>query len=379
MPADNLNSRIALLAQKWRMNQLSPEEKTELEQWYAGFDDSLLEEDSGGSVDELRQRLYLSILQKAEIPDRHRIGRRWKIGYAAAAILLVISAAVWLRVHQHPNERIARSVGQDIAPGGNRAILTLAGGRQIVLAAVQRGKVAEQEGAVIEKTADGTIRYDAVGTSGETLYNTIATPRGGQYAVMLADGTKVILNAASVLRYPAAFAGGYRKVELSGEAWFEVARDKEHPFIVMAGGQQVDVLGTSFNLNAYEDEPGITTTLLTGSVRISDSITRRSGLLRPGQQSILNNHNLSFMDADTKEATAWKDGYFVFQSEDISSIMRKIARWYDVNVIFTGPKPTDQFNGSIQRYVNVSQVLRKLAFTNKVHFTIEGRQIEVSR
>jgi ferric-dicitrate binding protein FerR (iron transport regulator) len=147
----------------------------------------------------------------------------------------------------------------------------------------------------------------------------------------------------------------------------------------MAGGQQVDVLGTSFNLNAYEDEPGITTTLLTGSVRISDSITRRSGLLRPGQQSILNTHNLSFRDADTKEATAWKDGYFVFQSEDISSIMRKIARWYDVDVVFTGPKPTDQFNGSIQRYVNVSQVLRKLAFTNKVHFTVEGRKIEVSR
>jgi ferric-dicitrate binding protein FerR (iron transport regulator) len=314
-----------------------------------------------------------------EIPDRHRIGRRWKMGYAAASILLVISAVVWLRVHHHTNERIARSVEQDIAPGGNKAILTLAGGQQIVLADVQRGKVAEQEGAAIEKTADGTIRYDAVGTPGAIPYNTISTPRGGQYAVMLADGTKVILNAASVLRYPATFAGGDRKVELSGEAWFEVARDKGHPFIVMAGGQQVDVLGTSFNLNAYEDEPDITTTLVTGSVRISDSITRRSGLLRPGQQSILKNHNLSFMDADTKEATAWKDGYFVFQSEDISSIMRKIARWYDVNVVFTGPKPTDLFNGSIQRYVNVSQVLRKLAFTSKVHFTVEGRKIEVSR
>ncbi|HXO74380.1 MAG TPA: FecR domain-containing protein, partial [Puia sp.] len=282
--------------------------------------------------------------------------------------------------------------------GGNRAILTLANGSLIVLDSARTGQLAQQQNTAIEKTGEGRIRFvanngdgapagAAVGksaaatkpTADEALYNSISTPRGGQYGVTLADGTRVILNAESSLRFPTAFTGNDRSVRLSGEAWFEIAPDKSHPFIVTSGDQDIKVLGTQFNLNAYDDEPFIKTTLQSGSVVISSRSTHQSHSLSPGQQSILTGTNLSISEADIEEATAWKNGYFMFESEGISTIMRKIARWYDVEIRFDGPPPPDKFNGSVQRFVNVSQVLKKLELTNKVHFTIEGRTISVHK
>jgi ferric-dicitrate binding protein FerR (iron transport regulator) len=399
MPEKKINHRIEELVLKWRSGQLTAPEKAELDQWYSGFDDSLLIEDSTVSIDDLRERIYLSILEKTVIetstassyPDAipleltdHPRTRLWPRLAAAAAIIIVLSGAVCLLIRRFPTPEIAKTPVHDVAPGGNKAILTLANGSHIALDSAQKGLLTQQQDAVIEKTADGSIRYAtangiSASPAGAPQYNIISTPRGGQYAVTLSDGTRVMLNAASSLRYPAVFTGKDRHVELSGEAWFDIARDKQHPFIVTSGDQDIQVLGTQFNLNAYDDEPGIKTTLLTGSVIVSNRSTHRSHSLSPGQQSLLTATNLSISTADTEEATAWKNGYFMFESKDIASIMRTVARWYDVDVKFDGPQPTDKFNGTVQRLVNVSQVLRKLELTNKVHFNIEGRTIMVSK
>jgi transmembrane sensor len=397
MPENKVNPRIAELALKWSTRQLTPEEQAELDAWYAAFDDTLLEGSSPESADQLRQRIYSVLLEKAGIsvpepqaeiyewPEPSR--RLWPRYVAAAAILLLISAT-WLLLRSRNDLPIAQSQSHDVPPGGNKAILTLAGGQEIVLSDAQNGQLARQQGAAIEKTADGAIRYNAGSDTGQNraggniasmVFNTVTTPRGGQYAVTLSDGTKVVLNASSSIKYPAVFTGDNRTVQLTGEAWFDVAKDKQHPFLVSTPKQDLEVLGTEFNINAYYDEPGTKTTLLAGSVKIMDHTHQRSGILKPGQQSNLDDSNLSFTEADTEEAIAWKNGYFMFESEDISSIMRKVARWYDVDIVYEGPRPADQFNGTVQRLVSVSQVLKKLELTNKVHFTIEGRTIKVRR
>jgi len=392
MPGKKIDPRIEQLVLKLNSGQLTEAEKPELEQWYASFEDSLLIEDEGEGIDELRQRLYSSILKKANIeaagtaPETvimYPATRRWLRVAAAAAIIVSLAGVGYLVTRRSTTPDIAKAQIHDVAPGGNKAILTLADGKQIILDSARTGQVAKEQNTAIEKTGDGNIRYMPAGTganpSTTSSYNTISTPRGGRYAITLADGTKVILNAASSLRFPTAFTGNDRSVRLSGEAWFEITPDKLHPFIVTSGDQDLKVLGTSFNLNAYEDEPSIITTLLNGSVIVSSRIAHQSHSLSPGQQSILTGAKLSISEADIEEATAWKNGYFMFESEGISTIMRKIARWYDVDIKFDGPPPTDKFNGSIQRFVNVSQVLNKLALTNKVHFTIEGRTIIVHK
>lgn len=417
MPEKKIDHRIEELVLKWKFGHLSATEKAELDLWYASFDDALLIEDSTGSADELMQRLYLSILEKAAIetpvpslyPDTTPAKmiedsgiRVWPRVAAAAAIILVLSGAIYLITRKSQTPAVAKTQVHDFAPGGNKAILTLANGNQIILDSARTGQLAQEQNSAVEKIDGGTIRYTATNSTGAnsgkaagganpatangtspaaaaSLYNSISTPRGGQYAVTLSDGTKVVLNAASSMRYPTVFTGNDRSVRLSGEAWFEIAPDKLHPFIIVSGDQEVKVLGTQFNLNAYEDEPSVKTTLLTGSVRVYSRSTRQSYSLSPGQQSILTGTNLSISEADIEEATAWKNGYFMFESEAIGSIMRKIARWYDVDIKFDGPLPTDKFNGTVQRFVNVSQVLKKLELTNKVHFNIEGRTIMVRK
>ncbi|MBS1601057.1 MAG: FecR domain-containing protein [Bacteroidetes bacterium] len=388
---ENIHSRLQELARKWRDKQLTEDERTELEQLYAGFDDSLLVADSPETPEELQQRLYTAILEKADMPVytlQPAYRRLWPRIAVAASLLIFTSAGGWYLLSRHSKQQPSTAT-TGIVAGANKAVLTLAGGQTITLSDAANGRLAVQENTSIEKTADGAIRYaaDTPGknsqphtTSLTPLYNTLSTPRGGQYAITLSDGTKIILNAASTLSYPTAFTGNNRTVRLSGEAWFEVAPDNQHPFFVNTKDQQVEVLGTQFNIDAYDNEPSTRTTLIAGSVKVSGSTIRQSRLLQPGQQTILDSHQLQLVrDADIEEATAWKNGYFLFQSEDIQSIMRKISRWYDVDVRFDGPQTTEKFNGSVQRLANVSEILKKLELTNKVHFNIVGRTIIVRK
>jgi len=298
---------------------------------------------------------------------------------AAASILLIVAAATFFLFHQKTDT----SVNQDIDPGSYKAVLTLADGRKIALSDVTNGKLAVQAGIEITKTADGQLIYQVKQAEHKTadaaLFNTISTPRGGQYQINLPDGTKIWLNAESKLKYPANFANlKQRKVELIGEAYFEVAKNKTLPFIVSSKQQEVEVLGTHFNINTYDNELVVKTTLLEGSVLVrtsSNAIVNK--VLKPGEQSVLKSGQILVNSIDTQSEIAWKEGNFNFEDENIQSIMRKLERWYDIQVTYKGTITTNTFGGKISIHRPLSKALKLLESTGDVHFKIEGRRITV--
>ncbi|HTM97850.1 MAG TPA: FecR domain-containing protein, partial [Pedobacter sp.] len=252
------------------------------------------------------------------------------------------------------------------------ATLTLADGKSIILGDAQNGKLADQEGGSVFKTANGELVYNAENDRGEKIVQNLLTiPRGGYYTLTLADGTKVWLNAASSLKYPTDFVGNERVVELVGEGYFEVAKRKNQPFKVVTNQQVVEVLGTHFNVNAYDDENVTSTTLLEGSVKVAGRV------LKPGQQASLKNGHISINEVDTEEAVAWVNNNFNFNNEDLGSIMRKISRWYDVEVVCPNDLEQLEFIGKVSRTKNIKDVINIIEETNAVHLKIEGRRITV--
>jgi ferric-dicitrate binding protein FerR (iron transport regulator) len=299
---------------------------------------------------------------------------------AAAAIVLVLSATVFFLLQKKSSDLAERAqkvkVVHDIAPGGDKALLTLADGRQIVLDTATNGMLAQQGGIKVIKIG-GQLSYDHEGNPAQVLYNTVTTPRGGQYQLELADGSKVWLNAASSLRFPTAFAGKDRTVELTGEGYFEVAHDASKPFHVKVNDMDVQVLGTHFNINSYSDEPSVKTTLLEGRVMVKKK--EKFVYLNPGQQAILEpaNDNINVAnDVDVEEVVAWKNGRFLFTNAQIETIMRQVARWYDVDVVYE-KKINETFSGELPRSKNVSELLKMLEATGSVDFEISGKQIIV--
>ncbi|SMD02137.1 FecR domain-containing protein [Pedobacter africanus] len=310
---------------------------------------------------------------------------RWA---AAAVILITLSVGGWLYFSGGPDRGSDKArYANDVPPGGNDAILTLADGSEISLTDAGRGKLLETAGVSIVKLADGQLVYTANAEPENTAtptYNTITTPRGGQYQVNLPDGSKVWLNAASSIKFPTSFAQQKeRRIELSGEAYFEVAKNKKQPFKVLTSSaekdrnQEIEVLGTHFNVNAYNDEPETKSTLLEGSVRVSVPVSGAVVQLVPGQQSVMKNGLLQTVNVDTEEAVAWKNGNFIFAGEGIESIMRKISRWYNVEVVYQGKIQPNNYIGTVSRFSDVSEVLGILELTKAVHFKIEGRRITV--
>ena len=267
-----------------------------------------------------------------------------------------------------------------ITPGRNRAVLTLANGKKLDLDDTQTGIISRQGASIVSKSADGKLAY---GNNTDTrdknavTYNTIETPRGGQYQLTLADGTEVWLNAGSSLKYPTTFTGKERKVELTGEAYFEVAKNKEKPFSVALNGMEVEVLGTHFNVMAYNDENTIETTLLEGSVKLTKDGS--STMLIPNQKGVLNSgaSNFRVHVVNTENVIAWKNGFFKFDDENIETIMRKVARWYDVDVSYKGNLKRQNFGGKVPRFKDISQLLTTLELTGTIHFKIDGRRITV--
>ncbi|OQP63898.1 hypothetical protein A3860_23490 [Niastella vici] len=299
----------------------------------------------------------------------------------AAAVLLILATAggYWLSKKRRESPLLSDNkplIKHDLPPGGNKAILELADGSSIVLDSASNGTLSRQGATEISKK-DGMLAYNQAGKKqGEILFNTIKTPRGGQYQLKLADGTKVWLNAASSLRFPAAFSGNVRKVELTGEAYFEVAKNAKMPFIVQEGGMSVQVLGTHFNVNGYDDEDAVRTTLLEGSVKVSKG--GASVMLKPGEQtSVSHTSQLSQpIPVQTDEVMAWKNGLFYFNGENIAVIMRQLARWYDFDVTYEKPVK-EKFYVKINRNTNVSNVFKILETTGGAHFKIEGKKITV--
>ncbi|GAO42724.1 FecR family protein [Flavihumibacter petaseus] len=311
----------------------------------------------------------------------------WRVA-AAAIILITIGSFWWLNQRQQTIPAATppitiKEAEKEIQPGGDRAILTLADGSQILLDSSADGKLATQGNSEVVKLANGQLAYKGTGRiSNVVLYNTMSTPRGGQYRLILPDGSKVWLNATSSIRYPTSFEGGVRKVEITGEAYFEVAKDALHPFSVAVhrnngNAQEVEVLGTHFNINAYNDESTTNTTLLEGSVKVKT--TAGNALLLPDQQAQLDENGKLKINSSVNiaEVMAWKDGYFIFREADIKTIMRQVMRWYDVEVKYEGDIPARYFTADISMNKTLQGVLKILELSN-IHFRLEGRTIIVT-
>jgi len=328
---------------------------------------------------------------------------------AAAASVLVL-ASIFLFRHRVAAPPVVAKAPAIILPAGTKATLTLANGSRIVLDSAANGSLAQQGATRVIKLDDGRLAYQAVvggvdegggrggddsrsgidaragagGVDGEDpiLYNEISTPRGGFYQLVLSDGTKVWLDVASSLRFPTAFKGKERSVELTGEAYFEIAPKADQPFFVTTNGMKVAALGTAFNVMGYQDEDAVRITLVNGLIKVARG--KDFKLAKPGQQvswfrsgGVNGGSGLVLSEPDLQQVLAWKQGEFRFDGLPISAIMRQIARWYDVEVDCKGPQRPNQFSGVIPRKKDVGELLTVLEQTDEVHFTVEGRNITV--
>jgi transmembrane sensor len=384
------SEEMLALAEKWIAGTITPAEKTRLFEWYDRFDDTELtiEGQEATAFGRLKQEMLQDIRHRIKPPARVR--RLTRVSVAAAALLLLIPGA-WLVLHSRTATRLAAATPvkntsrtNDIAPGSNKAILTLADGSTVTLDSAGPGKVTKQGNVEVVKHGDGQLQYASAGnTPPETIaYNELSTPRGGQYRLKLQDGTNVWLNASSSIRYPTAFVGKERKVQITGEAYFEVAKNADMPFRVTVldpapGGKntEIEVLGTGFNVNAYQDEAGQRTTLIEGSVKVTSGAGAVT--LKPSEQAVSSGNQLKMMQLENTEQTiAWKNGYFEFENADIPAIMRQISRWYDVDVEYQGKASDDRFSGRFSRNVSLAVVLQIL-HTSGVELLADDKKIVI--
>ncbi|MBE9600766.1 FecR family protein [Pedobacter sp. MC2016-24] len=346
--------------------------------------DEVLAEDK--SVLQIRneQEILTNILSHS-LP-RPKKSLTYKYIFAAACSLIILAAGLFFFNQEFSLPQHQVTVSHRIVPGKNSATLTLANGKKIVLSDAANGELAKEAGVKISKSADGQIIYEIIGSaSNSDQVNVLSTANGETYRIRLPDQSEVWLNAASTIKYPVSFQKyATRKVELLGEAYFEIAKDKKHPFVVESKGQRVEVLGTHFNVSAYPNENNVKTTLIEGrvnvqSVSLTGALEMEQAILKPGEQSVLSNQGLDVRKADLEEAIAWKMGFFKFQDENIESIMRKVARWYDVEVIYKGDIPQSGLEGTLSRYKDITQLLDMLQSTGLVKFSISKNKIIVSK
>lgn len=381
-----------ILFKKYQAGQCTPEERKMVEHWLTfgearKFD--LSESELNEDLEDLQYRLR-------DITDVKRPLWPRRIAVAASLVFCLGIAAYFYHTASRPDPPANQmTVQQDIAGGGNKAILTLANGSKISITDAASGELVKQAGVIISKTADGELIYQVIGksksaTNNALAYNTIETPRGGQHQVILPDGSKVWLNAASSIRFPEIFANtNERRVELKGEAYFEVAKDKTRPFIVKTAQQQIEVLGTHFNVNSYADEQKSVTTLLEGSVKVAPIgtlngmadkvLTHLSAIISPGQQASAADHKLKVSVADVDQAMDWKNGDFIFKKESLSGIMRRVSRWYDVTVEYDrGIDLNQTFSGVVSRSKNISEVLKIMQSAGQLKFNVTERKVTVT-
>lgn len=387
-------AHLKALLQRYLDNSLPPEELKDLiaqlqqDTHQDTFLQALEQALAGGayatSTDTSRKDvIFRNILQKAAEQEGtavlQPVKRRtslWRAAVAAVVIMLAGVAAYFVAGHRLTNHHPALA-HQDVLPGGNKATLLLADGRYVPLDSTDKGMLARQGNATVSQTGGGQLAYDGAGASDKDIvYNSVFTPRGGQFRIVLPDGTKVWLNAASSLRFPTTFPANERRVEVSGEAYFEVARRESCPFKVTARGAEVTVLGTHFNVNAYMDEATVNTTLLEGSVLVTHQ--DHTVTLKPGQQAQVKDDIRILEQIDTDALMAWKSGRFSCNDIPLENIMRQISRWYDVQVVFKD-NITDTYSIEISRDVPLSKLLRFLELSGGVHFEVNKKTIIVKK
>ena len=397
------NTRAVYLFQRYFDKTATGEEISELMQWIDKDENeekiktwmekvwSEFQESGEIFTNEESEQMLRSVLEgHLEVADNQEPIRvkRMKVVWlraAAAAILIMLMTGgyFWFNTTK-PVITTAANVLQmknDVAPGGNKATLTLANGKTIILDSVHSGQLANLGNSKVMKTGSGQLVYEAQNTKhgGQKVlaYNVLTTPRGGQYELLLPDGSKVWLNAASSIRFPTAFTGNNRKVEITGEAYFEIAPNATQPFIVESNGMNVMVLGTHFNVNAYRDNTDMKVTLVEGRVKVASG-NGTGTILNPMEQAEMNKEGLVKLveNADVSEAVAWKEGIFQFDGDDMATIMKKISRWYDVEVTYKNGVPSGHFTGIISRNTNLSEVLKMLELSG-VQFQVEGKDLIV--
>lgn len=371
------------LLEKYELGEATPAEQDFIESWFNYLDEMNKEADPFAGMQppeklQLRQQMHERLLHEMQesttirtIRPARRASIKWQ---AAAAVLFIICAAGGYWFFFRNTEQTGTSVAvtsTDTIPARERAVLKLASGEEILLDSAH-GRISSQQ--FNASNDSGRLQYGLNNKAPE--YHTLSTPRGAQYQLQLPDGTEVWMNAASSITYPTAFTGSHREVTITGEAYLEVARNKDLPFRVKAGGMLIDVTGTHFNINTYTNEPILTTTLLEGGVNVSSNSSKV--MLHPGEQSQLNAEGqLSVKkDVNTGEIIAWKNGQFHFESADLETILRQLSRWYDVDVHYEGLIPNEQFFMIIKRTSSLSAVLKALQ-ANNVQFSIEGKKLTV--
>lgn len=385
------NNRVSELFEKYLSGTANLAEQQEFQDYvddplYAGLIQQLLSDafENQAELTDLneacRNRVLGKILGAGHVvqlkPKKYRL---WPAVAAAMVIFTLSIAGFFYYNYKIKADKASYRAKNDVKPGGNKAYLTLANGKRIELNDAKDGELAKQAGVVITKTASGQLIYTIEKSNkaaAANAYNLIETPKGGQYQIQLPDGTSVWLNAASVLKYPVSFAAlKERRVELHGEAYFEVAKDQQHPFIVNTDKQDVRVLGTHFNISAYSDEPLAKTTLLEGSVKVNTDY-----ILKPGEQfAISKAGKVGVSLVNVEDVIAWKKGYFEFHDENVYEIMRKVARWYDVQVIYEDEISLNKMEGTLSRFGNVSRILDVLESTGLLTFRIEGKKIYIRK
>jgi ferric-dicitrate binding protein FerR (iron transport regulator) len=383
---------IKRLLDKYKRNEISKEEYLQLMQEVA--DDShtstikadimetLYGKVPGMGLGEEEASAMLTGIFRAGVADarRLRVVRRRRLVYsslAAAVVAGMIATGVYYI--SQPGKQAAPVAAirqQPLLPGSDKAMLTLADGTVIPLDSAKNGALAQQGNTQITNR-NGALNYKAAEQTGEVMYNTVTTPHGGQYQLTLADGSRVWLNAASSIRFPTSFTGRERVVEITGEAYFEVAQQAEMPFQVKVNDVQVNVLGTSFNIMAYSDEQAIKTTLVDGAVQLKQG--NSSSVLKPGLQATLSAKDDHFViaAADMEQALAWKEGKFRFRNTNIRTIMRQLSRWYDINVNYQGDVSDIDLTGVISRREEAGKLLKALEATQRVQFEVNGNNVTV--
>lgn len=381
------------LLKRYRLGTCTEEERQLVESWYNQRRNNIYNPLTNEEELLAGERIYGNVMNVLTYETPKNVVPLWRqprVWWVAAGTMLLMATAGYFVMNNKPvatqTAEIPKPVVQPmVVPGGNKAVLTLADGSSIVLDSAANGALTQQGATTIMKKQDGELVYKAESKTGENAValNTISTPRGGQYQVVLPDGTRVWLNAVTSLRFPASFTGNERRVELTGEAYFEVAKNDRMPFKISLsalpgaqGGTQVEVLGTHFNVKAYNDEAAIKTTLLEGSVKMSNA--KGQYLMKPGQQTRVGKDGKMSLneDADVDEAVAWKNGRFQFNEADVETVMRDIARWYDVTIEYAGKVPAEKFEGEIPRSSSIAEVFKILELSN-VHCKIEGKKITV--
>lgn len=386
---ENSKQDLDRLIDKYLSGEATTDEKDLLEQSYMRASMKTPPTDvSAGDADRINKigkDSWEILMEKINRMGAKRVTLWPRIAVAASIALAVSVGGYFYYTNQHSKIQQTPTYVADIAPGKLGATLTLANGKKIRLSDAAKGQLAREAGVAISKTANGQLIYEFKALPGGAVennlgaINTLTTAKGETYILTLPDNSKVWLNAASSLTYSAALTERrQRRVKLSGEAYFEITKDKQHPFIVETDKQEVEVLGTHFNVDSYADQPETKTTLLEGSVKV----TGKSGvkIIKPGQQAILSENSIKVADVEAEDAIAWKNGYFMFDIETLESVMQKISRWYDVTVVYEDPAlKSKTFLGTISRFENVSKVLNMLERTDEARFSIKGRTIYISK